>query len=801
MLKSHPRKTLKSHLENVCLIGDKILKNKIVSFTIIDEAKLQSINRLCLLLHDSGKAMQYFQDYIRDIEKELSVGNYSDMKDHGLISGILAYYVAYKLLDDESLSFIVLYVVSHHHGNLSNITDFYSRFRNQAVIDKLEKQYADVNKTALDSIYSELKLSTNFGNTAWTEILNTLNLLKSFRFINRLKKLKSKENYLIINTLFSLLVYADKIEAIYHSVGNDINEFISSMINYNCFGMDIVKDYKLKSFGRAGNPLNLREKAYIDVESNIKNLSLDNGVFSINLPTGSGKTLTALNAAIILQNKISEEKGYIPKIIYLLPFTSIIEQNYKVFCNVLNTDIEKTIIKHHYLSHRNYAKSSEDQYEYEIGEHFIESWDSQIIVSTFVQLFHSIFTNRNRQLKKFHNIINSIIILDEVQSIPFKYWNLIKEIFSLMFEHLGCYFILMTATMPLIFSEKDKEIIELASDKRAYFNSFNRLKLNCKMLKDHINIDKFNRIIEGDVIANSDRSFLIVLNTIKSSIAVWNHLEPRFRNLCKLFYLSSNIVPKEKQKRIDEIKNYKGRKIIISTQVIEAGVDIDLDVVYRDFGPFDSINQTAGRCNREGGKTPGIVKIVSLVDENNKGKPYSNYIYDSLLLDRSQKTLEGISEIEEKDIIFLSEKYFEQLHKYGDNQEGTNVINMIESLRYKDAFEYTENKDKNKKVFSLIKADFKAIEVFIEVDNDAEKVWQQYSVIKKTKDRFERKKRFSEIKKEFSQYVISVPEIAVKKHFNIDDKDFIVYVSKNMIDTTYDKFTGFIRGEIEDYMM
>lgn len=800
MLKSHPNKSLKDHLENTYIIGDKILKNKHINFTIMDNDKLNNINRVCLLMHDSGKAMSYFQAYINDIEKGLNVEHYDDMKDHGLISGILAYYIAYKLYKDELFAYIVLFIISHHHGNLSNVTDFCSKFRNVEVLDKLEKQYDNIDKIELDNIYLYFNLNTNFNNTPWMEICNCISHLKNLRFLKKLKEFKIYENYLIINLLFSILIYSDKIEAIYHSVKEDINDFIEDMFNNYCFNLSIVENYKVKKFGKKTEPLSLREMAYINVSDNIKNVDLNNKIFSINLPTGSGKTLAVLNAAIILQNRIKNEKGYVSKIVYVLPFTSIIEQNYDVFCKVLGTDKEQTVMKHHYLADRQYIKESGSVYEYGIGEHLIESWDSRLIVSTFVQLLHSIFTNRNRQLKKFHNIVNSIIVLDEVQSIPFKYWELVKETFKLMSKYLGCYFILMTATMPLIFSEEGGEIIELASEKYSFFNSFNRIKLNCEMLDSPINLDIFKQIIEEDIKNSSGKSYLIVLNTIKSSIEIWKHLHKKFKNNYEIFYLSSNIIPKEKQKRIEEIKEYKGKKIVISTQVIEAGVDIDLDIVYRDFGPFDSINQTAGRCNREGEKEIGIVKIVSLVDDNNKEKPYSSYVYDTLLLERSKETLEGIDEIEEKKVIELSQKYFKELKKYGDDREGRELIDMISNLCYKDAFEYTEDTDKNKKVFSLIEQKFKAVEVFIETDEEAAKLWDKYQEIRKVKNRFERKRRFSEIKKEFLQYVISIPEEAVKKHFNIED-EYIINVSKNMIENTYDEQTGFMRGELEDYSM
>jgi CRISPR-associated endonuclease/helicase Cas3 len=118
------------------------------------------------------------------------------------------------------------------------------------------------------------------------------------------------------------------------------------------------------------------------------------------------------------------------------------------------------------------------------------------------------------------------------------------------------------------------------------------------------------------------------VNTIKSSIEIYRYLYEEFGEQNDVIYLSTNIIPKERIERINSIKESKSRKIIVSTQMVEAGVDIDIDRVYRDFGPMDSINQTAGRCNREGEDEKGFVTLVLLKDENNKDRDYYKYIYD-----------------------------------------------------------------------------------------------------------------------------------------------------------------------------
>ncbi|MDI3548461.1 MAG: CRISPR-associated endonuclease/helicase Cas3 [Halanaerobiales bacterium] len=216
---------------------------------------------------------------------------------------------------------------------------------------------------------------------------------------------------------------------------------------------------------------------------------------------------------------------------------------------------------------------------------------------TFVQLLESILTNNNRSIKKFNNICNSIIVLDEVQAIPHKYWLLIKRVFREIADQFNCYFIFVTATMPLIFNEEKGEIKELATDKVEYFMICDRIELDLSNYREEIDLDIFKKIIEADLKTEyPEKSFLFILNTIKSSIEIYNFIKHdlEYKNV---IYLSKNLVTKELTKRIEKIKNADEPLIVVSTQLVEAGVDIDFDRVYRDFAPLDSINQSCGRCN------------------------------------------------------------------------------------------------------------------------------------------------------------------------------------------------------------
>jgi len=384
-----------------------------------------------------------------------------------------------------------------------------------------------------------------------------------------------------------------------------------------------------------------------------------------------------------------------------------------------------------------------------------------------------------------------------ITSIPHKYWKLVRETFRAMALYLNCRFIFMTATMPLIFSEEDSEIYELAKAKRKYFEEFNRISIDAERLHSKMTIEDFKVFLADEIYRYEEDDFLIVLNTIKTSIDVFSFIKEEFEEEAEIYYLSTNIIPKERLDRIKNIKLSKNRKIIVSTQMIEAGVDIDIDRVYRDFGPMDSINQTAGRCNREWGDKKGIVTLVNLVNENHHDKSFASYIYDSILMEETKSALKDKVMIEEKEILQLGESYYRGLKAHG-NDESEGLLNYIRELRYKEAFEYKE--DKNKQTFELIEQDFKTVDVFIEVDDEASKVLEEYRNIKQIKNRFERKRQLNKQKKDFYKYVLSLPEQAVKKHIEIDEKE-ITIISREMVCSTYDEDTGFIRELEKDYFI
>lgn len=788
-LYSHPDKLLKEHLSNVGCSSRETLSLKEIDLNDLELKKdvLVDLSYLIGVCHDLGKATEYFQNYIKetDEKKRMQMKSRPETK-HGLLSAIFTYFVLREYLKDQQalneplcdiLSVIGYLIVKRHHGNLKDARSEVLDLREDEDLVVLGRQIQSIDLNEVKKVYRDLfKLDLSYFFSHYQDIVKEI--LQKKKRIRHLKEEKNIQYSLITQLLYSVLLNSDKVDASGIRMDRNRGEISS----------DLVDAYKvIEGYNEPEGKINIiRNSIYDDVISTVGGLNLEQKIYSLNVPTGTGKTLTSLSFALKLRDKLKTEKGFTPKIIYSLPFMSIIDQNFDVFEDVFEkvsgkpptTDI---LLKHHHLADI-FFETKDNEFETTESLFLIEGWNSEIIVTTFVQFFHTLISNKNRALRKYHNIVNSIVILDEVQSIPHEYWLLFKELISVFSKCFNTYFIFVTATQPLIF-EPETEITELVKDKTKYFNEFDRIELIPVL--EITPFDEFKEIVRKETEKNKEKDFLIVLNTINSSKELYEHLKSFETEKTSYYYLSTNIIPKERLSRIGNIKTNKGRKVIVSTQLIEAGVDIDVDIVYRDFSTLDSINQVAGRCNRNyRNDEMGLVKVFVLMDTNSK--KYYQYIYGDkpILIDKTYQVLKSFSEINEPLFLEITNEYYMKVKDAMSNDESEKMVSYLFDLKF-------ESLQKN---FRLIKQDYEKVDVFIELDDDAKRIWQIYQGIQEENNLFERRKLFLEIKKKFYDYVISVPE-KFKNQVGFDEKMGIGRISKKEIDqgNGYDPETGFKR--------
>ncbi|MHA1765034.1 MAG: CRISPR-associated endonuclease Cas3'' [Promethearchaeota archaeon] len=920
---SHPNYFLSDHLHNVSILIIELIKNIPLNEELIQKDIFKSFAYFIGIFHDYGKFTSYFQEHLSGKELSRREKRYSHHSMISALIGneCIENFLLKKLVDVEKFNddlknilLLIAYIsIRRHHSNLydfsiefddsiannieewnlipnqlkdirssehfNEIVAFYSneilnalmyveqikkKLENPKIIEKERREI----KNELEKIFKKFD-SINEIFKKINRLKNTFNKIKRDLFYKKEETNNIQEQinclkFFFLNQLvFSLLIDADK------RIAAEINKelMIRKRISAN-----IVDEFKAINFDKPekGTLNELREKFYNDIVSYFKRVKeLDdfkNNIFSITAPTGIGKTLAVLSFALKLRKFISETRKKKnseispPRIMYALPFTSIIDQNssitqsiMKSFIKDYNSNEHHYIITHHHLAELKYIHQS----EYISNDQallMIESWESEIIFTTFYQFFHTLFGFKNSQLKKFHNLLNAILIFDEIQAFPPQYWYLLRICLLFLSKYFNTKIIFLTATQPAIFEKN--EIIEIIANPNYYFNN--------KLLdRIELSYDKNSQFIDSMLSKIKDfqlkhNSYIFVFNTIKSSIEAFNYIKDKFQNLVPineflnkieenngngfkyeyneekiqnnyvLIYLSTNIFPLMRKKRINFIKILQKKKkkfIVITTQLIEAGVDIDAEFVVRDLGPLDSIIQVAGRCNRNNLLDPskqkkGIVKIFQLI--NNKNRLYGEYIYNPDLLTKTKEILEKKGHhnnmnntnimdnnfiLKEGQFHLLAQEYFSLLSR--QYAYTSDYFKILMNNKYQPESSLTRKKKRMKKIdylsdFHLIQQKVYTVDIFINYDSNSQEILNRFfyllEKIKKNKDKtnfFEAYLGLKNIRKEMSQYIISVPKRNLEfyqKEGIIELNDYNLYIpKKDKISLIFDEMIGFLR--------
>lgn len=696
---------LREHLASVAQQAQR----NVLSSAAPDREELAELAWLCGIAHDFGKYTTYFQEKLPPLKKSPPKREYSH---HAFISALLGAFVARRQYPDDVERALLVYLVIHrHHGSLITPSEILPRQKDlkdaprfgslpsalRRELAGVEAQLQDICGTHRQQIVSEMKelgLSESeefLKQREWWSILPELR--SSYRGFLKKDDPEATRRYWQVLLLFSALIDADKhVSAAAGAPGEIPRPHIPSTL----------VDRHIRRLKRAGDTpppsptaqrlAEIRDEIHAESTRNIENKPLHElypAVLSLTAPTGAGKTLTALDTAFKLRERVNEELGHKPRIIYALPFVNIIEQNANVVEEVLRQETgfdrnpSRYLLRSHHLAPPGFEEDEDVETERKLL--FADGWESEIVVTTFVSLFESLVTNRNRALKKLHNIAGSIVVLDEIQNIPYEQWALVRHVLTTLTRHLGCTVIQMTATRPRILPSAT----EILTNPERNFSGLSRTRI-----VPHLEVqtlEELARFVEK--LYTPERSLLVVLNTIKSSVELYRMLKEqlglhpygeygRESGKASIFYLSTNITPWQRLRRVRLLGRCmrRGAKpLVISTQVVEAGVDLDFDEVIRDQGPLDSIVQVAGRCNR-GGRSPcpGPVHVVFLEDD--RGRGMAELVYGRVLPLVSRKVLNA--EIEEPDLYALVERYFAAVEERKSDDFSIDFIHAVKNLEF-----------------------------------------------------------------------------------------------------------------------
>jgi CRISPR-associated endonuclease/helicase Cas3 len=787
---SHNDRKLKNHLTGTLKWGKHLVsETNIALLNTFDKRLIENM----LYFHDIGKAMQYFQDYLHD--KPVN----TRLKAHSLISAVLFLYINLIKKEPENKMHLLLCaiaIVSHHATYLYSIKTEIDKLRSIKRNEYIEKQWESIDKSQLSIALCDSNVDEVLINKlASSDIKDIISIVSDYAksMARELRHLKlyncnnselSLEKYFKMQYLFSLLTDCDKSDVVIRDY-----EFVKR-IQYS---LDVDKFLSIIGKNAKNNFLNeLRGKAYCEAQDSASKVDFDKDrIMHLTLPTGMGKTLTSINFAIKLKRRLDKEYGKKYRIIYALPFLSIIDQNAKIIEKIIdinNDDIDiknKVLIKHHHLEPYGKILNNDEDENYNFNEIYIEGWNAEIIITSFVQLFETIIGYTNRKQRKYNKLSNCIIIADEIQSIPVKYYLLINKVICEYVGLYNSYFIAMTATQPRIFEgERTFGLVNPV----IYYKKLNRIEL---INKSHIpqTIPDFIDSLEPD-----NKRTLFIMNTIGSAIELFEGLKRAFPEK-NVGFLSTEVVPSERLSRIDKIKK-KEYDLVVSTQLIEAGVDVDFERVYRDICPVPSIIQSAGRANREWGDV-GCVIIICLINVNSQ--TYASMIYrnSSVDLSTTMEILEPEKIYNEPELNNLTERYYTELciNKVKSMDESKLILKGMNEC----IFSETERSDiLPVSSFKLIDDKILKYPVYVEIDENAIQLWSEYEelLVNNSLDKWVKKSKLKNIQKKMAQYTITVSENKIRKYNIPQERNNYYYIQNSMLTLYYDFETGYGSSEM-----
>ena len=602
---SHPNKLLREHINNMLSFASNNLERDIIRF------------------HDIAKVKEEFQEYIRDTSKNIK------NKDHSLLSAY--FFLCNSKHSDVDTLFGFLAILSHH----GKVRNFFNLIENHNVClgESFETQYEiehfwdNVGKRA-----SSLDIYNNLNINVEKLKEKGVNLREELEYLEYDKKF-GYEDFIKFKSLYSNLLYADKFEAIFDKGKEQ--------------GKAIVPPRELEDY-MAKLPFNEKRNTFREYVLN--NFDSSYKLFTLTAPTGYGKTLTALNFAL----KFGRER-----IIYALPFTSIIDQTYDIISDIYKDNKDVLVVKAHHKTTVDDVEDKNNDNEDDISEDryskikfLMESFSGDINITTLYQLVFAIFGNKNRDNIKFNQLKDSVVIVDEFQAVPYAFRKDFIELCKIISKNLNTIFIFMSATMPYIENREDfKELSNLD-----YFQEQDRYEIKWLELgnEDEREVNLIAKVKEEAKSKNT----LLVVNTIAKA----QELFVRFRGDYKTFCLNGYMYDEQKRDVIDKVKalmNNGEKVLLVSTQSIEAGVDLDFDVGFREVSPISSIIQTAGRVNRHFGDKKGTLYIFDSVSG------YENLIYGDLqkIADNMIPMFKERGSVSEKEILAFVEEYFLKIHE------------------------------------------------------------------------------------------------------------------------------------------
>lgn len=726
---------LENHLdrlfeESVILLDEVLNREEFANF-------VKNLFAKAVYWHDMGKMNPNFQ---ADKEKmnnsefkkiELSEGsNHSPLGAYLFINHSLQELYSKNWDEDEieiieSIIYLFGYFISKHHGSIyqSSEFDFKTDVEQFLELFKIEKSFMQIHKDE-NRIFSSI----------YDYIENNKDTL-----------------FLLSKSLFSLLIISD-----YYATAQFMNYGNIEELEYKDFGLinkefkdkvyktfyakqfleniETKKDNDFKSFDelqeKSNENLNhLRNKLFVDVKEDLRaelKKEKQQNLFYIEAPTGAGKTNLSVMSAV----EILKEDTSINKIFYVFPFTTLITQTYDSIKNVLNLDNSEIVQLHSKAKYNDKFNNDESKKDGVYGDEKTNFLDNQFMNYPITLLSHVKFFNVLTGVSKddnyiFHRLANSIVIIDEIQTYSPDLWSKIVYMLDSFSDKFNIKFIVMSATLPkigkiLVKENIDDKFVRLVENKVEYFKNpnFADRVVEVKEISHNTNEKIYTKLIaESEVYqkleSNESKKVKIIIEFItkKGADLFYKLAQEKNKIFDEIFILSGTILEPRRKDIIKILKTVHDKNILlVTTQVVEAGVDIDMDIGFKEKSLVDSDEQLAGRINRNSSKKGNKLFLFEMERKN------SNFVYkgDKRLKVQKENNFSLLS-IEGKNF----DKYYD---KVIEKIKGSNEVGFVENLNsYIDHVKNLRFAETHIKIIEM-----ESVSVFVPLDDEAVDIWEEY---------------------------------------------------------------------------
>ena len=563
------------------------------------------------LLHDFGKFSQDFQTYIKsatgvinpDEDGYVDAGKLKGKIDHSSAGAQILWQRLHNFGgagQGEIVAQMLALCIASHHSGLINCID---KDGNNIFNMRMGK---DDEKTHLRECRSraEAELMVSVDKLITQELVKNLygklSKLADFSLAKEKKKYSKTDSFnlgFFTRFLFSCLVDADRLNSAEFEAPSRKQQRLSrqAWLNWDT-AIDRLESH-LGQFEQTKPIDEIRRR----ISDNCKQRANDpQGIYSLTVPTGGGKTLASLRYGLHHARKHKLER-----IIYIIPYTSIIEQNARAVRDILEqkTDTHPWVLEHH--------SNIEPEHQTWHSKLVSENWDAPIVFTTMVQFLETLFSGGTRSVRRLHQLANSVLIFDEIQTLPINSVHLFCNALNFLTQQTKTTALLCTATQPLLnnlrFADKGQllmaenaELVGDIQDTRKLFLDLTRVEINNQVKVGGWNSEEIKKL----VLERFDEvgSCLIIVNTKQWAQDLYHACMSEV-DKDTIFHLSTSLYPAHRKAKLDLIKDRLNRDLpvlCISTQLIEAGVDVSFGSVIRFLAGLDSIAQAAGRCNRHG---------------------------------------------------------------------------------------------------------------------------------------------------------------------------------------------------------